>query len=266
MGDDATALLICDNLDAHVAAKTMAICTEGKATFMYALPPTVTEAIQPIDAGFGRSVRCAIGRKLDEWLLTEENLEKWERGMTAGERRILISNIAGAAFKETMKDDKMRVGCFKRTGCLLTLDGTDDELIRPQGCTKLPLEIPQALVDLTYDPNAIEEVVTPEEWDGRITPDDAEINFGDDVIAEKDEGVTVNESVDDNEEDGEGTSDAPAPEDSQKSDDEDDDDNDSDVNEDDGFALEDREEEELLQSTRSGRRVKARSRYIEAAY
>jgi hypothetical protein len=93
-GDDATALLICNNLDAHVAAETKAICAEGKATFMYALPPTVTEAIQPIDAGFGRSVRCAIGPKLDEWLLTEENLEKWEHGMTAGESRILISNIS----------------------------------------------------------------------------------------------------------------------------------------------------------------------------
>jgi hypothetical protein len=187
-------------LDAHIiAAGTKVIYAEGKATFIYALPPTVTEAIQPIDAGFGRSVRCTVGRKLDEWLIMEENLEKWEPGMTAGERCVLISNIAADAFKETMKDDKMQVGCFKQTGCLLTLDGTDDELIHPQGCTKLPLKIPSALVDLTYDPNAVKEVLMPEEWDGLITPDNAEINLGDSNVAKKDEVVTVDECVEEDE-------------------------------------------------------------------
>ena len=54
----------------------------------------MTNIVQPIDAGTGRSLRslrCAIGRASDEWLLVNENLKKWESKMTAGERRILIT-------------------------------------------------------------------------------------------------------------------------------------------------------------------------------
>jgi hypothetical protein len=33
------------------------------------------------------------------------------------------------------ENDKMRMGCFERTGMLMTLDGSDDDKIRPQGLT-----------------------------------------------------------------------------------------------------------------------------------
>ena len=83
----------------------------------------MTNFIQPIDADLGRSVRCAIGRCLDEWLMNSNNLSRWETKITATERRILISSFVSDAIKYVMNDDndKMRVGCFERTGCLITL-------------------------------------------------------------------------------------------------------------------------------------------------
>ena len=83
---------MCDNLDAHVASETKEVFAAGNI-FLFCLPPTVTEAIQAIDAGYGRSVRCAVGRLLDSWLLDGDNMERWESptGLTAAERRILIS-------------------------------------------------------------------------------------------------------------------------------------------------------------------------------
>jgi hypothetical protein len=56
-------LLFCDNLSAHVAEPTKQIYASGNV-FLYLLPPSITESLQAIDAGYGRSMRCAIGRLL----------------------------------------------------------------------------------------------------------------------------------------------------------------------------------------------------------
>ena len=123
-------MLFCDNLDAHVCDDTKKIFADGNV-FLFCLPPSVTEAVQAIDAGYGRSMRCAIGQLLNAWLMEEKNMEMWEteKGMTAAQRRILISNLVSAANKEILKNDKLRIGCFQRTGMLLTLDGSDDDKI-----------------------------------------------------------------------------------------------------------------------------------------
>jgi hypothetical protein len=176
-GDKAKALLVCDNLDAHIYSNNKQIIGKDGRVFLCCLPPQVTEAIQPIDAGYGRSMRCAIGRILDQWLATEENMTKWEAGMTTAERRVLISNFVAAANKEVLENDEARVSCFRRCGILMTLEKSDqDDLIKPQGCTKLPLKIPD-LVDLTQEEefNNPQQVLTPEEWDSGITAEDEDI-------------------------------------------------------------------------------------------
>ena len=136
------ALLICDNIDAHVYDATKDILAKDGRVFLLCFPPNVTEAIQPIDTGYGQSMRCAIGRLLDNWLMESDNLEVRERGSTASECRILISNFVAAANDEVMKNESSRISCFRRCGVLLTLYGTGDVLIKPQGCRKLPLSIP----------------------------------------------------------------------------------------------------------------------------
>ena len=76
-----------------------------------------------------------------------DHLEIREKGMTAAERRVLICKFVAEANEEAMAKDESRVSCFRQCGVLLTLDGTGDELIKPQGCTKLPIKVPD-LVDL----------------------------------------------------------------------------------------------------------------------
>ena len=261
-GDTVTSVLvICDNLDAHVAPETREVFAADQTVFVCYLPPSVTEAIQPIDAGFGRSLRCGVGRRLDSWLMEESNLELWEAGMTASQRRVLISNIVAEAMKEALADDKMRAGCFERTGCLLTLDGSGDEKIRPQGCSKskLPLQIPQALVDLSYDPNQVDEVVTPEEEAGLVTPDDEEINFGEEPDAPSD--VVVFEEKQEGEEVEEAPVNPPAEEEEEEEEEEV-----EEEEEGEGPSLQDPEEQELLAAA-LGKRTRKRSvRYVETAY
>ena len=64
-GPSVKALLTCDNLDAHVCDETKDILAKDGRVFLLCFPPNMTEAIQPIDAGYGQSMRCAIGHLLD---------------------------------------------------------------------------------------------------------------------------------------------------------------------------------------------------------
>ena len=80
--------------------------------------------------------------------------------MTASERRILVSYLVGQANSKMMSDemDDLRIGCFERTGCLITrdIDVKLDKKIKPQGVTvsfKVPTEAPP------LDLNIQEEVV-----------------------------------------------------------------------------------------------------------
>ena len=179
-GDNAKVLLTADNLDAHVHHGTKEILAKDGRVFILFFPPCCTEAVQPIDAGYGRSIRCCIGRLLDAWLMESDHMELWEKGMTAGERRVLISNFVAVANQEVLEKDDSRVSCFRRCGNMLTLDGSDDDLIKPQGCSKLPIKIPE-LIDLTLDDNINNpiDVVTPEDLEFGITDEDIAIHMGD---------------------------------------------------------------------------------------
>ena len=179
-GEKAKVLLTADNLDAHVFKGTKeAVAKDGRIMVLF-FPPSCTEAVQPIDAGYGRSIRCSIGCQLDAWLMEGDHLEVWEKGMTAGERRVLVSKFVAAANEEILSKDENRVSCFRRCGVLLTLDGTDDELIKPQGCTKLPITISEC-VDLTLDDFANpSQVVEPEALEFGMSVDEhAAIHMGD---------------------------------------------------------------------------------------
>ena len=66
---------------------------EKNKVFLCYFPPGMTNFIQPIDAGLGRSVRISVGNFLDEWLMIGENMERWESKWTAAERRIMISKL-----------------------------------------------------------------------------------------------------------------------------------------------------------------------------
>ena len=73
----------------------------------------MTNFIQYIDAGLGRSVQLADGEFLDEWLVDSDNMIVLERVITECGQRILITVFlkACAYFMESVMES-MRVGCF----------------------------------------------------------------------------------------------------------------------------------------------------------
>jgi hypothetical protein len=124
-------------------------------------------------------MRCAIGRLLDKWLLDEDNLALWEdeAGMVPGDRRVLMSRLVALANDEVLKNEKMRIGCFQRTGMLMTLDGSDDDKIRPQGLT-IPVD------DDDFNTIADDEIDNRNGWDDDLDDDIREQDSGEDVDEE----------------------------------------------------------------------------------
>ena len=89
-GADMWVILICDNFKAHVNDQVQNIFGYAKG-LLYYLPNNMTEVVQQIDAGYGRSLRCNMGNVLDIWLMSEEDLSKWEGKITAAYRGILVT-------------------------------------------------------------------------------------------------------------------------------------------------------------------------------
>ena len=144
-GEDIWVIAFCDNLKAHVNERVRDIFGKGHV-FLCFFPPNMTHIVQPIDAGIGRSLRVAIGHALDKWLMDGENMMKWEGKMTAGERRILITQLVGESMDYIMApdQDKLRIGAFERTGCLITMAVSEelDKKIKPQGISPGSFEVP----------------------------------------------------------------------------------------------------------------------------
>ena len=110
-GPDTWVLLYCNNLRAHLADDVKKIFGDSKV-FLCFLPPNMT-----------------------------------------GERRILMTELVDKSVDHvlTPENDEMRVGCFERTGCLITMLPVDemDAKIRPQGMEEGSFQIPKtrALLD-----------------------------------------------------------------------------------------------------------------------
>ena len=51
----------------------------------------------------------------------------------ARQRRILMTKRAGAAWRELVKDKGFIKKRFQKTGCLITADGSDDDVTKPRG-------------------------------------------------------------------------------------------------------------------------------------
>ena len=94
-----------------------------------------SDSVQPVDAGFGRVIKCEAGEAFEEWLEDEENLTLWEHGhLSASQKRILITKFVGSAWEKTISRTNTSTDIyFQRTGCLLTLDGSEDHLVKVEG-------------------------------------------------------------------------------------------------------------------------------------
>ena len=109
---------------------------------------------------------------------SDENADKWygeDNQFTASERRILITHWVGEAYNTLVDEryDGFRREFFGRTGCLLTADGSGDDLVRPEGSPgyKVP---PTSIIEPTAQPavSSIPKGVTRENDDELLDIED----------------------------------------------------------------------------------------------
>lgn len=138
------ALLYADNLDGQTCDEFKEAASESDC-FVYNLPPRLTDELQPVDAGYGREVKREFGVEMNKWLESDKNLDAWERGLSASQRRILMTKWvrtigccvftvfqAADAIDRVNANAKLRWRYFEKTGCLMTADGTNDSKIQPE--------------------------------------------------------------------------------------------------------------------------------------
>ena len=90
-----------------------------------------------VDVGLGRDLKREYGVQQDIWLESDHNLQAWEDGsISASERRILITSWLGQAWENLQNKPGFSARVrryFEKTGCLITVDGSFDGNIKPQG-------------------------------------------------------------------------------------------------------------------------------------
>ena len=175
-------VLLCDNLSSQVSPEFQTAVEEIGGICWFG-PPNATDIWQPVDAGFGMLVKTLTRQAFFHWLECDENSARWYgsgASFTASHKRILITKWVGAAFRKltSAKYDAYRRRMFEKTGCLLTVDGSEDQRVAPEGlpnyCCPAPTSLPasdnvpesnkngseavDAKVDDTNDINDFEEM------------------------------------------------------------------------------------------------------------
>ena len=128
-------IYFCDNLDAHLQQSFLDLLKTVNC-FRWFLPVRSTSETQPVDAGLGRLTKYLVSQEFEEWLEIDDNLEIWENGkLSASEKRILVTKFVGAAWDKIFLSGKYNPKAyFEKTGCLLTLNGSEDAKVRIEGC------------------------------------------------------------------------------------------------------------------------------------
>ena len=78
-------------------------------------------------------MKAKIGEEMEKWLEEDENLDMWHDSISAKKRRILMTQWTGEVWRKLSSDKMFVKKLLMKTGCLMTADGSDDEMIRAQG-------------------------------------------------------------------------------------------------------------------------------------
>ncbi|KAK3731080.1 hypothetical protein QZH41_007971 [Actinostola sp. cb2023] len=126
-------VIFADNVGFQQEKGFHEMCRKNINAIIYLLPENHTDKVQPIDAGFGKQMKAKFGEAMDKWLEEDDNLDMWHDRLSAKKRRILMTQWAGEAWRKLSLDKMFAKKLFMKTGCLMTADGSDDNMIRPQG-------------------------------------------------------------------------------------------------------------------------------------
>ena len=133
-GSGEESLVFCDNLDAQIQPEFVDRLSTVNG-FRYLFPTDCTEQVQPIDGGVGYQLKVETGHEFEDWLEDDENLDLWENGkLSESDKRILITKFVGAAWEKLCSNKNFNPDVyFQKTGCLLTVDGSEDDLVNVEG-------------------------------------------------------------------------------------------------------------------------------------
>ena len=132
MTDNTRYMLFQDNLDAQKQPAYLDLLKKWGIDD-HKVPPNETDQVQPVDRGLGRHVKMYLGQLMDEWMDDDGNLAKWEDNkLTASDRRILLGTWFYKATNRALVGEA-KFKYFQHSGCLITADGTDDDLIKFEG-------------------------------------------------------------------------------------------------------------------------------------
>ena len=89
--------------------------------------------------------------------------------------------------------DNLRRSCWRKTGCLITADGTDDELIKPEGLPQYTVPPPSIL-----DPNIAPAMSNEVEPSAEQVAEDPDISWNpnDDLLDPSEEAAETNNIFD----------------------------------------------------------------------
>ena len=132
-GEREDLLLFQDQLDAQMQQEYKDICKEKASAYAHYYPANHTDEVAPCDAAPGAMVKHYTGVYLEEWLWEEGNIELWESDKFPAWRRcILAMHLVSKAWMKVQENEEAMRHAFTKTGCGITANGEDDELICPQ--------------------------------------------------------------------------------------------------------------------------------------
>ena len=187
-------VLLLDNLKGQMQDDFKVSVSNANGLLWYGLPGA-TDLWQPVDAGYAASLKSLISIEHRKWLDTDNHSDRWfgnEVPYTAKERRILITQWAGEAWNvlNSSKYDKQRKKCCSMTGCLLTADGSEDNLVKPEGLDDYVVPAPSIVDALVSHPKENSDQVVPVEVDPDVVESDlVAIDETDEILgADEEEG------------------------------------------------------------------------------
>ena len=146
-----------------------------------------------VDGGVGREIKRRATYLIEKRLIEDEAFfKKWiGEGLTASEKRVFVTHIGYQAHKDVMETlDVEKIAT--RTGCMMTVDGSGDDLILPQGCQEYSFSPSDALLPAQNAKGDYNDVA-------KVT-DAGVVGELEEVVEDEDDGEEQEESSDEEEE------------------------------------------------------------------
>jgi hypothetical protein len=101
------------------------------------IPGGCTGYVQVLDVLVNKLIKAYIEEYEDQWV--EAHFELWQSGKwSVGDRRVLMTHWVAQAFERVHVEHKDTIiACFKSVGLALSVDGTEDHLLKVRDCPNL---------------------------------------------------------------------------------------------------------------------------------